>query len=99
VDGRHLATGNRDQSVRVWEIPGGREVARFELGGNVSRVAFSPDMELLAAASSDRTARVWRWRADPVKEACARLSRNLTRAEWQAYLGDEPYRATCSGLP
>ena len=32
-------------------------------------------------------------------EACARLSRNLTREEWKQHFGDEPYRATCPRLP
>jgi hypothetical protein len=39
------------------------------------------------------------WRPeDLITEACARLTRNLARAEWEQYLGDEPYRATCPNL-
>jgi WD40 repeat protein len=30
-----------------------------------------------------------------VVRACAVAARNLTAVEWQTYLGDEPYRATC----
>jgi len=33
-----------------------------------------------------------------IAQACQRLSRNLTEAEWQQYLGDEPYRKTCPNL-
>ena len=35
---------------------------------------------------------------DLIKEACARLTRNLTHEEWTRYLGDEPYRKTCPVL-
>ncbi|WP_353827479.1 nSTAND1 domain-containing NTPase [Agromyces sp. SYSU T0242] len=31
--------------------------------------------------------------------ACAVASRQLTRAEWIDYFGDEPYRSTCPGAP
>jgi hypothetical protein len=34
-----------------------------------------------------------------VREACARLTRNLTEPEWRRYLLDEPYRKTCPDLP
>ena len=37
-------------------------------------------------------------RAILILEACARLTRNLTRDEWRQHLGDEPYRKTCSNL-
>jgi hypothetical protein len=40
------------------------------------------------------------WRMeDLLHDLCARLSRNLTRSEWQQYLGHEPYRQTCPRLP
>ena len=38
------------------------------------------------------------WSLDPAvwkQRACEVAGRNLTRAEWQRYLPDEPYRATC----
>jgi hypothetical protein len=31
--------------------------------------------------------------------ACGLAGRNLTRAEWTTYLGDEPYRRTCADFP
>jgi hypothetical protein len=32
-------------------------------------------------------------------QACASVTRNLTLAEWQQYLGNEAYRKTCPALP
>jgi hypothetical protein len=32
--------------------------------------------------------------------ACSRLNRNLTRTEWEKYIGDAlPYEAICQNLP
>jgi WD40 repeat protein len=36
---------------------------------------------------------------DLVPEVCSRVPRNLTRAEWKQYMGDEPYQKTCPSLP
>ena len=63
-------------------------------------LAFSPDGTRLATASLDKTAWLWLWRTeDLIAEACKRLPRNLTHAEWRQYLVDEPYRPTCPNLP
>ena len=60
-DGRCLATGSDDGTMRVWEANTGHEVARMEHEGPVRAVAFSPDGWWLASASDypDSTARVW----------------------------------------
>jgi hypothetical protein len=34
-----------------------------------------------------------------VPRACRLANRNLTRTEWQRYLGGLPYRPTCPNLP
>jgi hypothetical protein len=36
---------------------------------------------------------------DLIAEVQARLFRNLTRSEWESYLGGMPYRKTCPNLP
>ena len=59
-DGRMLATGSSDNTVRVWEVASGRE--RQSLQGHqnaIVSVSFSPDGRLLASASTDTTALVW----------------------------------------
>ena len=99
-DGKYLATASDDDTARVWEATGGKEVARMNHEDSVLSVAYSPDGRYLATASSDKTARVWLlWPEDLVDEARSRLTRNLTYQEWQQYLPDEPYRKTCPNLP
>jgi WD40 repeat protein len=60
-DGRHLAVGSRDRTVRVWPIAGGAPVALLRLGDGVQGISFSRDGRLLAAAATDQT-EVWDWR-------------------------------------
>jgi WD40 repeat protein len=59
-DGRRLASGSHDESVRVWDAQTGAELAC--LRGHftsVMSVAFSPDGRRLASGSWDETVRVW----------------------------------------
>jgi WD40 repeat protein len=59
-DGRTLATGGDDRMIRLWEIPGGRELAHWE--GHESGVAslvFSPDGNALASGSREGTLKLW----------------------------------------
>jgi len=101
LSGQWLVTGSEDGTVRVWQTATGEEVARLQHDGPVNAVAFSPDGQWVISGSSDGTIRVWLWRLeDLIAEACRRLPRNLTHAEWQQYIGSGiPYDATCSNLP
>jgi WD40 repeat protein len=59
-DGRTLLSASWDGTVRVWEIPGGRECGVFDWQiGRVNDVAFSPDGMTAAAAGQNHTVVVW----------------------------------------
>jgi WD40 repeat protein len=68
-DGRWLASGSLDNTVRVWDLATG--TTRHKLVGHTAAVwsvAFSPDSKLLASGSHDGTMALW----DPVTGARVR---------------------------
>ena len=60
-DGRWLASGSADNTIKLWEVATGRLVRT--LTGHADRVAdvaFTPDGRWLASGSSDKTVKLWR---------------------------------------
>jgi len=100
LDGKYVVSGSGDGTARVWEAATGKEIARMTHDNLVKSAAFSPDGKYVISGSSDNTAHVWVWQPeDLVSNACAYLPRNPTRAEWNQYLGDQPYEPVCPTLP
>ena len=61
-DGKKIATGSRDETVKVWDMGDTEGTCLFTLtghGGTVYSVCFSPDGKKLATGSDDETVKVW----------------------------------------
>ena len=59
-DGKKLASGSADKTVRLWDAETGACVRTLEgHGGDVMSVCFSPDGRMVASGSGDATARLW----------------------------------------
>ena len=59
-DGRQIATGSEDSTVRLWDVATGSGLSSpLRHDGKILRVAYSGDGELIATGSGDGAARVW----------------------------------------
>jgi len=59
-DGKFLASGSSDKTVKVWEIGTWQEVITLKgHEGSVLSVTFSPDGKFLASGSDDKTVKIW----------------------------------------
>src|SRR5262245_61924688 len=59
-DGQQLASGSRDQTVRLWEASSGQVLHTLEgHQDSVQSVAWSPDGRQLASGSNDGDWRIW----------------------------------------
>jgi WD40 repeat protein len=59
-DGKHLASGGRDRTVKLWDAATGRQLRTFRGHTDaIHSVAFGPDGKQLASASDDQTGKLW----------------------------------------
>jgi WD40 repeat protein len=57
-DGRTLAFGSDDQTVRLWNLSSGQE-RRYSHGAPIDCLAFSPDGMMVASGGKDETIKFW----------------------------------------
>ena len=100
-EGQSAISAGLDRRPLLWDLESGQP-----LGPPLSQqqawrgVAFDPTGKTAAAVG--HSADVSLWPANPetwVTLACRRANRNLTKDEWVAYWGNEPFRKTCSQFP
>jgi len=59
-DGKLLASGADDKTIKLWEMPSGKLLKTLEgHKDDVRAVSFSPDGRLLASGSHDHTIKLW----------------------------------------
>lgn len=58
-DGTRVASGSRDNTVRIWDVQSGTLLRTYDNGESVTSVAFSPDGTQLVFGSIDDTVRLW----------------------------------------
>ncbi|MCA1696575.1 MAG: hypothetical protein LC749_18665, partial [Actinobacteria bacterium] len=101
-DGRTLASGSDDQTVRLWNvtdpahpIPLGQPLTGHT--SSIFAVVFSPDGRTLASGSDDQTIRLWGMNVDQaIQRICATTTNTLTPPKWEQYVSNDlPYRPPC----
>jgi len=96
-DGRTLVATGAD-GVTMWDVASRTFLGRFPNPGPEDDLAasFTPDGRRLFVVSE--TGEAWVWSVDQASwpgRACRIAGRSLTPVEWQHYLPDRPYQATC----
>ena len=90
-DGRTLAAASGDKSVRLFELPNGKEIGAFTGHvGAVTAVAFAPDSKTVITGSADTTAMVWagdRYIKAPTVES-VQLEQKQLDSLWQELAGE-----------
>jgi WD40 repeat protein len=87
-DGKMLATGCQDNSVRYWETAPGEEVGKYTAGGGLSSLAFSPDGKLLAVPGE--VIRLWQAGTDKEVKRLGRASLVLFSPDGKTLAGGTP---------
>jgi WD40 repeat protein len=98
-DGSTAVGADAAGNVLLWDVPTRSTVGDAFPGpvaGRNAAASFTPDGRSVVVVSD--TGAGWVWDVDPsdwLARACQVAGRSLTRQEWQEFLPDRPYHATC----
>ena len=100
-DGTHIVTASNDETAIIWDATGGEQVALLEgHDGFVNQAVWDEAGKRIVTASSDGTARIYYVSLEELRQmACQRAVRNMSEAEWERFMGSEPYQETCPSKP
>jgi WD40 repeat protein len=111
-DGKTVATGASDQTIRLWDPASGRELRRLDPRGGgglaicaVRNLAFSPDGETILATCENHTRSLWRMADGRKLWSFYRPNSSWESAlspdgRWAAFWGDGPeLLETATGRP
>jgi hypothetical protein len=103
ADGRLLLVGSANQTISIYDVATRRQLGdpietgrEIERGSGYVGPSLRPDGKAVAVNGRDGLA-IWNIEPDRLADAACQIAgRNLTRAEWDTYLGNlGTYRATC----
>jgi WD40 repeat protein len=101
-DGELMASAGSDKRLQLWVLksPEDLPIVMDNNNGFVWDIAFAKGSDYLIATSNESQVRFWP--TDPAilqNEICNKLNRNMTRYEWETYVGkDVKHEITCIGL-
>jgi WD40 repeat protein len=107
--GEILASSSEDGTIILWDLATYRPLGQpLQTNDMIWSLAYRPvtvgnkddPVDLLASGNS--VGKISLWDVGPESwqsRVCQMVRRNLTRTEWERYLGDEPYQPTCPSAP
>ncbi|MCA2694109.1 MULTISPECIES: serine/threonine-protein kinase [unclassified Microcystis] len=94
-DGRYLASGSYDDTIKIWEVATGKQLRTLPgHSDSVRSVVYSPDGRYLASGSVDKTIKIWEVATGKELRTLTGHSRGVSSV---AYSPDGRYLASGSG--
>jgi WD40 repeat protein len=96
ADGRRVVSTDLSVALSLWDARTAEHLGTVQAAGGAASPAFLPDNRTVRIADEDGA--IYEWDTSlthAVESACRIVRRNLTEAEWNGILPNEPYQRTC----